>query len=258
MEKTAYLALAETEKQGWYYQVRRDILKNLLDEFFAKEKPIRPPQILDMGAGTGGSSVLLETYGELTACEPSDLARQLAQAAHPKLKLFPYAIEAIPKSWQQHYDLIVLLCVLYHQEIKDPKASLRQLSEAQKPGGLLLWNEPAYPFLFRQHDRQTQAARRFYRHEMQTMLHEAGYELLSSTAILVWAFPFALVLAVLDRCQTFLGLHQTKSAEGLDHSLQSKLFGKFLRWLSYTEWRVGKACGIRLWGVSHLILARKL
>jgi tRNA G46 methylase TrmB len=50
MEKELYKTLFETEKNHWWYSVRRKIVKDLIAKFWRnKDKP----NLLDIGCGTG-------------------------------------------------------------------------------------------------------------------------------------------------------------------------------------------------------------
>jgi SAM-dependent methyltransferase len=256
MEETAYLALAEAEDHGWYYRARREAVDRLMKRF-APRLP-RPLRILDIGSGTGGSTSMLRRYGDVLGMEPSPLARELSRKRFPDLKVEPWTIDDLPKEATQDFDVAVILCVLYHQNIKDPAAALKNIAAVQKPGSILIWNEPAYPFLWRQHDRQTAAGRRFYPRSMHQLLKDQGYELVFQSHLLAWAFPIACLLALKDRWQWGSDRQTTSAAEGTDHKPVPGLVNRLLRWITFSEWRLSRL-GLGLpFGVSHLLVARRL
>lgn len=255
MEETAYLALAEAEDSGWYYRARREAVEILLKRFAPQRS--QPLRILDIGSGTGGSTSMLRSYGEVLGMEPSPLARELSQKRFPALKVEPWTIDELPAKAPHDFDVAVILCVLYHQNIQDPASALQKIASVQKPGSILIWNEPAYPFLWRQHDRQTAAGRRFYPRSMHQILKDQGYELVFQSHLLAWAFPIACLLALKDRWQ-WGGDRQTTSAEeGSDHRAVPGFINRFLRWVTFSEWRLSRL-GLGLpFGVSHLLVARR-
>jgi len=256
MEQTAYLALAEAEDNGWYYRARREAVAYLLERYAPKDR--QPLRLLDIGSGTGGSTTLLQRFGEVTGMEPSALARDLSRQRFPQLKVEPWTIDELPQKAPHDFDVAVILCVLYHQNIKDPAQALKKIASVQKPGSILIWNEPAYPFLWRQHDRQTAAGRRFYPRSMHQLLRDQGYELVFQSHLLAWAFPIACLLALKDRWR-WGGDRQTTSAdEGSDHKPVPGPLNRLLRWLTFSEWRLSRL-GLGLpFGVSHLLVARRV
>lgn len=256
MEMTAYQALAEAEENGWYYRARRQAVEYLLERFAPKSR--KPLRILDIGSGTGGSTMAFRRFGEVLGIEPSALARQLSQQRFPQLNVQPWTIDELPQHAPHDFDVAVILCVLYHQNIKDPQLALQKIASVQKPGSILIWNEPAYPFLWRQHDRQTAAGRRFYPSSMHKLLKEQGYELVFQSHLLAWAFPIACLLALKDRWQWGHDRQTTSADEGSDHKPVPGPINWLLRWITFSEWRLSR-WGLGLpFGVSHLLVARRL
>ncbi len=255
MEETAYLALAEAEDTGWYYRARRQAVEMLLKRFAPKRS--EPIRILDIGSGTGGSTNMLQRYGNVLGMEPSPLARTLSKKRFPALNVEPWSIDELPAKAPHDFDVAVILCVLYHQNIKDPATALQKIASVQKPGSILIWNEPAYPFLWRQHDRQTAAGRRFYPSSMHQLLKEQGYELVFQSHLLAWAFPIACLLALKDRWQWGDDRKTTSAEEGSDHKPVPGMLNRLLRWLTFREWQLSRF-GMGLpFGVSHLVVARR-
>jgi SAM-dependent methyltransferase len=256
MESTAYEALAQSEETGWYYRARLHAVQKLIRRF-SPRRP-HPLRILDIGSGTGGSTVALAQFGKVMGIEPSALARRLSQQRFPQLDIKPWPIEKLAQETQENFDVAVILCVLYHQNIEDPGAALHQLAQVQKPGSILIWNEPAYPFLWRQHDRQTAAGRRFYPAAMHQLLKEQGYELVFQSHLLAWAFPIAMLLSLRDRWRWGRDRRSTSQEEGADHREVPRPVNRLLRWLTLGEWQLN-FWGLGLpFGVSHLLVAKKL
>ena len=253
MEETAYLALAQTEEQGWYYQARRSAVLRLFEAF----APARRLRILDLGCGTAGSTQAWSAYGEVLGVEPSPLARKLAAQRFPHLPIKACGWEGLDAAEIGFFDVAVVLCVLYHRQVTEPLLALQKLASLQKPGALLIWNEPAYAYLWRQHDRQTAAGRRFHPRQMQELLAAAGYELVFKSHLLAWAYPIALVLALIDRWRWGADRATTTPEEGSDHRPVHPWINAALRSLTRLEWSLN-FYGLGLpFGLSCLMVARK-
>ncbi|MCX6129094.1 MAG: class I SAM-dependent methyltransferase [Proteobacteria bacterium] len=256
MEAAAYEALAKSEEKAWYYQARLQVVEKLLQKYAPKLQ--RALKILDVGSGTGGSTVAFSQYGNVMGIEPSALARRLSKERFPGLEVQPWSIEDLAQQSRENFDVAVILCVLYHQNIKDPGQALAQLAKVQNAGSILIWNEPAYDFLWRQHDRQTASGRRFHPQTMHRLLKEHGYDLLFQSHLLAWAFPIAWLLARWDRLVWGSDRQSTSAVEGLDHKPLPQVLNRLLYWLSLAEWRLN-LWGMGLpFGVSHLLVARRL
>lgn len=255
MEATAYRDLAAREESGWYYRARLAAVTNLIRRYAPRKQRLR---LIDVGCGTGGSTAALAPFGEVVGIEPSALARQLAAERFPGLAIKAASIEELPGLELGTFDVAVILCVLYHQNIQNPKAALAALARVQKPGALLIWNEPAYPYLWRQHDRQTAAGRRFFPREMHAMLEECGYELVFRSHLLAWAFPLAAGLSLWDRWrQKRTPAAVAAGAEGLDHKPLPAWCNGLLRSFTFAEWSLQRLGWPLPWGVSYLLAARK-
>ncbi|MCB0336517.1 MAG: class I SAM-dependent methyltransferase [Bdellovibrionales bacterium] len=255
MEAIAYQALAETEESGWYYQARLKAIHTLIERYVLKSLK-SPLTILDVGCGTGGSTNTFARYGAVTGIEPSEVARNLLGERFPKLEVVNGNANALDEVLKERvFDLCLILGVLYHQNVADPAQSLRDLAQHQKQGSWLIWNEATFPALRRQHDRTVHGARRFYPHEMKTILAEAGYETVHFAPLLAWAVPIAWILAKLD---SYFGSDENLTRESADHRLPHPAANFSLKWLTYLEWRASLLNLKAPFGVSYLFLARKI
>ncbi len=262
MKNQAYVTLAANEEQGWYYEARRRAVASLIERFILdKRQQEEPLQILDVGCGTGGTSAALRQFGAVTGLEPSPLARELLHGRHPNLPVLAGGVDDLDALVARNsIDLATIMGVLYSRHVRDPGAALECVQRTLRPGGYVIWNEAAYPFLHRQHDDFVETARRFYPSQMRSLLAQNGFEVLDGSHLLGWAFPVAAALSALFRlrCRVWGAPPQEEEQPSTDdHPLPRWLNGLLMQ-LTYAEWRVGQATIKCPLGVSYLVMARKV
>jgi SAM-dependent methyltransferase len=256
MHPNAYTTLAAIEPVGWYYQARIRCLHQLIERFVAPG-PARL-EILDVGCGTGGTSNSLRRFGHVTGLESSPAAIALLKAHYQDLDVVQGEVDDIPVLLgSTSFDLATIMGVLYHRNVTDPAAALRQISHALTPDGWIVWNESVYPILARRHDQFCEAGRRFRPWEMRMLLEAEGFTVRFGSHLLGWGFPIALALAMLNRASKLvIRSHQSDDHVSDDRPLPPFL-NAMLREFTYLEF----ACSLRglkmPFGVSYLVIAQK-
>jgi SAM-dependent methyltransferase len=258
MQANAYRALAEREDQGWYYQARIRAVKTLIRKFLPRSLRL---DILDVGCGTGGTSHALQTLGQVTGLEPNELAIRLLRSKYPTLNVVQGTIGQLPSLVKpSSHDLAIVMGVLYHANVADPASALRTIRAALKPGGWMIWNEAAYPFLAREHDRFVHSQRRFYPRQMHCLLEEAGFEVQFGSHLLAWAFPIGLALAAAHQARqwfaTIVPLKPERDPAD-DRHLPAFLNSALCR-VTYWEWYASLKRLKFPFGISYLVVARNL
>ena len=172
MNEREYAQMFSVEESHWWYVA----LHELILHHVAKEAARRGSlQIFDAGCGTGRLCQLMQPLGSVSGCDFSDqaltLARQrgLTDLCQQDLNL----LELKPES----YDVITSIDVLYHQWITDDVAVLRRLHDGLKPGGVLLLNLVAWPFLYSDHDVAVHTRERYTRPVLRERLTAAGFSI---------------------------------------------------------------------------------
>jgi len=263
MKPNAYRALARNEEHGWYYEARRRAIARLIDQFVRDQSaPRQSLRLLDVGCGTGGTTEFLSNFGHVTGIEPSPLALELLRQNHPDVRAIQGTVDDLSKLLPAHeFDLATVLGVLVCRAVRDPLAALCGVRRALRPGGWLVWNEAAWPFLARGHDDFVEAARRFYPQQMKQLLIEAGFEVVHGSHLLAWGFPVALALAGAHRLRRLLGLYpRDEDGDEQDYSDDRPLpewLNELLMRATYAEWSLGLSGLKAPLGVSYLLLARK-
>lgn len=196
MENHSYQAMAEVETRHWWFCGRRKIIRQYLQRL---KLPHRA-QILEVGAGTGGNIQLLQAFGDVTAIESSNTARELSQH-----NIQPGSLPTgLPDNLGQ-FDLIVLLDVLEH--IAEDTASLQRLSQHLKPNGKLLITVPALPLLWSQHDVIAHHHRRYTKQSLTQATHNTPLTIQYSRYFNSLLLPLIAPIRILQRWLNYQPTH---------------------------------------------------
>ncbi len=105
---------ASVEDWHWWYSVRRDILDEKLRPLpLAPSRGRARPQILDLGCGTGGASLVLHRYGDAVAFDRASAAHALAPDRPYAARVIGAADRTLPFA-DASFDAAVALDVLEH------------------------------------------------------------------------------------------------------------------------------------------------
>jgi len=172
MEPDEYRRLAAVEDAMWYFralhaQIEADLTEALGD---------RAARILDVGCGTGGLIRRLASRHPAwrwTGLDVSPLACALARSRlDPVVEIVQGSAERLP--WADaSWDAVVAADVLYH--VADDGLALREIGRVLRPGGFLIVNEPAYPWLWSYHDEAVHGLRRYTRRDLLRRIQSAGF-----------------------------------------------------------------------------------
>jgi ubiquinone/menaquinone biosynthesis C-methylase UbiE len=196
MEDDEYDTLAALEDRHWWYAGQRAIAGALL-----RRVPLSPnAAILDAGCGVGGGLTWLrESAGELGTVTGIDLhPRALRHAAQVSRRVARASVEALPFP-EQSFDLVTSFEVLYHLDVADDLAALREFARVLRPGGWLMVRVPAHDWLRGAHDRQVHTRHRYSRREMGQKLRQAGFSIQRLSYVGAFLFPLAAVRRLAQR-----------------------------------------------------------
>jgi len=173
MEPIEYERMHAVEDRMWWF---RGLHANALAAFRAARSETRAGDLtLDAGCGTGGLLTRLAAQEGAGAAIGLDVDPRAAEFARGKsgCAVTLGSVNALP--FREHsFAAIFSMDVLCHRAV-DPAAALREAERCLAPGGVLILNLPAYPWLLSAHDVQVHNARRFTRPQVRAMLHAAGF-----------------------------------------------------------------------------------
>ena len=165
-----YHKMAAVEDGMWYYRaLHAHVARELATGLGA-----RPAEVLDAGCGAGGlirRLAPLQPAWRWTGIDVSPLACELARG-RCAAEIREGSILELPFS-NASFDAVVSADVIYH--VQDDGGALREFFRVLRPGGIVVINVPAYPWLWSYHDEATHACRRYGRGELLAKLATAGF-----------------------------------------------------------------------------------
>ncbi len=168
MQKSEYFNISRLENNHWWYKANKEFTLSLLDKFL----PPKPLSILDLGCGTGGTTITLQKYGKVTGVDFNSEAIKLA-GRYPINSLQLANANSLPFQ-SSRFDLVVSLDVLYHKAVNVNK-TLNEVHRVLRPGGIFLIRVPAFSFLFGTHDNVVHGARRFNLPQLREIITRANF-----------------------------------------------------------------------------------
>lgn len=171
MERHEYTAMYENESRLWWYRGLHELIAALARR--RRERLGRELRIFDAGCGTGRTAEVLAACGTVDGIDYSPHA-----VAYCRERGLTRLQAGDLNTWEPpaaEYDLLVSLDVLSTRGITDDTAVLRRMHRALRPGGTLILNLPAFPFLFRPHDTAVANVRRYRRPALKRTLRELGF-----------------------------------------------------------------------------------
>lgn len=188
MEEAEYRKLAVVEDRMWYFRA----LHRLIEQELARELPSGDLRLLDAGCGTGG---LIRRLGSRhsrwhwTGIDLSPVACAYARE-RTSVEIHEGSVEALPFE-SGAFDAVVMADVLYH--VEGEGAALRESLRVLKPGGLMIVNVPAYPWLWSYHDLAVHSIRRYTRKEILGKFRDSGFGRARATYWNTLPFPLVVV-----------------------------------------------------------------
>ena len=196
MDKENYKSEISLMNNHWWYVSRKQILKNILDQYIEIGKELN---ILEIGCGSGGNLKFLSKYGNLNALELDDNAR--AHATSKNICKVDYGRLPLDIPFDKRFDIICIFDVLEH--IEEDILSLKTIYEYLNKGGKIILTVPAYMFLWSKHDVFSHHKRRYNMNQINKMLKSTGFNVKYSSYFNFLLFPMILAIRLLEKITQF-------------------------------------------------------
>lgn len=183
MNLEEYDIMYRVEQRHWWYTGLRALIR------YAWRRHIADPnlRLLDIGCGTGAN---LSAFGPLAQSVGIDISPRAIQFCR-KRKLEDTAVASAMRLpfKAQSFDAVMSMDVLYHRGVPDKSAFLGEARRVLVPEGVLLLNVPAYQWLYSSHDASVHTDRRFTKGEINSLLDEAGFDVVQASYWNTLLFP---------------------------------------------------------------------
>jgi ubiquinone/menaquinone biosynthesis C-methylase UbiE len=200
VDPSFYEQVYRLQKSHWWYKSRERFLDVLL------RKVPRAGLVLDAGCGPGSMLHYFGRYGEVIGLDSYQPAIDMSRS-HFSGKLVQGNCGALPFQ-DSCFDMVAACEVLYHRNITDVAATVREFARVLRPGGRLLLLDSACPGCFSAHDLAAHGVRRFTREELARVMEAAGLEISHAT------YAYALLLPLVWLVRMFKGLLGCKDSPG--------------------------------------------
>jgi SAM-dependent methyltransferase len=193
-----YAAMYRVEDRLWWYTGMRRIAEGVLGERLRGQgRRNGRLRVLDAGCGTGGNLQWLEGFGEAHGVDLSPHAvafcarRRLPRVSRASVLALPFADES--------FDLVTSFDVIYHLDVSDDVAALREMCRVVRRGGWALVRVPAIEALRSEHDAAVHTRQRYTLPELRNKMARAGFTLERGTYANCTLFPVAAAARLASR-----------------------------------------------------------
>lgn len=187
MDKQYYKDYYHFEREHWWYTARKCILAFLIEKKIYNNQPLK---ILNVGTATGATSIMLQSFGEVTSIEyDADCVAFVNSLT--SLHVQQGDITQLQYN-NDSFDLVCAFDVVEH--VKEDKKAVDELMRVCKTNGHVFITTPAFMFLWSEHDVVNHHIKRYTRKELSILFEENQSEfLLKSYFNSILFLPIALV-----------------------------------------------------------------
>jgi ubiquinone/menaquinone biosynthesis C-methylase UbiE len=189
MERSEFEKLYDMEDAHWWFVGKRRIARRLLRNVLPLGDTDRS---LDVGCGTGGTLHFLAEGGLPVGADISPVALSFCQR-RGKPAIVQASAMALPFA-DQTFSLVTAFDLLYHRQVGDDGAALRECSRVCRRNGSLLVTEPAFEWLRSDHDEVYHGRRRYTVTELVDRVTDAGFRVEKASYANALLFPLILVV----------------------------------------------------------------
>lgn len=194
MDTKFYVEYYELERNHWWFKARLHLLKTAI-QTHTSAIPQKKLKILNVGAATGVTSQMLETFGDVTSLEYDKQCciflkeKTGIEAVNASLTDLPFK--------DSSFDVICGFDVVEH--IEDDEKAIREINRVLTPNGQYFLTVPAFQFLWSNHDVVNHHFRRYTQKSFLSLLNSNGLNVSFSSYFNFWLFfPIATVRFILN------------------------------------------------------------
>jgi SAM-dependent methyltransferase len=186
-------ATARAERDHFWFRGFRRFIEPLVADAAADHRP----EILDCGCGTGHNLLMLRRYGRAYGIDLTFSGLQYARqngeraVARATVGLLPFP--------DQRFDLVTSFDVLYGLPDDVEVAAIAEMRRVLKPGGRLIVNVAALPWLRGNHSILGGEIRRYTRADLGRRLGAGGFRVMRSTYTNFSIFPLVAAVRLAQR-----------------------------------------------------------
>ena len=188
MRHSDYEEMLTTQSVHWWFEGKRRVINSIISK---KIIPQKNSSILEIGSGTGANLSVLSKYGNVTAMELDDYARETIRENLCASKVKGWLPDGLGEIRGQAFDIICMFDVLEH--IENDGAALEVLKPYLKREGKIIITVPAYQWLFSVHDKNLGHYRRYTRGGLVRLLAEHGFTVIYSGYMNTFLFPLMMI-----------------------------------------------------------------
>lgn len=250
MEKLYYKEYYKLEREHWWFKARLKILDNIISKQMQDQST---QKILNAGAATGATSIMLKQYGEVLSLEyDDDCSTFLSEIL--KEEILNASLTALPLI-NNTFDLVCAFDVIEH--IEDHDKAIKEINRVLQDDGYVFLTVPAFNILWSEHDEINHHFRRYRLKELHELLQGNGFKIEYSSY-----FNFILFLPILIVRLISKLIPRKKNTKSTGSDFEKFSTNKWLNQLLYkifeSELFLLKR-NIKLpFGVSAMILAKKI
>jgi len=250
MDKLYYKEYFKLERKHWWFKARLNILDTLFNLEIPKNDSIT---ILNAGAATGATSIMLKKYGSVTSLEYDKTCSEFLSSILDEEVLNESLTDLTLDD--KSLDVVCAFDVIEH--IENDQKAIKEANRVLKDDGYIFLTVPAFNILWSTHDDINHHYRRYSLKKLNRILKENGFEVEYSSYFNFLLFAPILAIRLFSKL-----IPAKKSIESTGSDFEKFNSNRFLNQLLYkifmSEIFLLKR-KIRLpFGVSAIIIGRKI
>lgn len=210
MDQAFYKEYFHIERTHWWFRSRALIIADMITKVIALPKN---SSILNVGAATGQSSLLLAQFGTVKSLEYDATCCQITKETLG-IDIVQGSILDLPYP-DDSFDLVCCFDVIEH--VEDHYESAQELKRVCKPGGYIIITVPAFNFLWSEHDDINQHYRRYTRPALEPLFKDGLKQIFVSYFNCLLFLPIA-AFRIISR---LFPKRKSLSRSGSDNSISS-------------------------------------